>query len=584
MTFSKIRLTALATALLLTAAAVQPALMPAFAQQAKPSPKGDWTGDLVTPQLTYNLGVHIDETSPGKFKGTIGSHQTGRWGTELEQLSFADGNLTFRVPTTNATFTGTWDAAASAWTGNYKTPNGTFPLKLAAGKVPPLPTIAGLDGRWEGVLDIEGVMKLRIVLRGFSDEHGTRVLMDSPDQAANNILTSKLARNGGHISFDVPSILGKYEGDLSTDGATMTGEWTQASRSMPLIMTRTSTNAALPEPKRPQTPKAPFPYKVEEVAYDNPKESSVRLACTLTTPEKAGRHPAAILITGSGAQDRDETIFGHKILGVLADHLTRKGITVLRCDDRGFGKSTGVFLNKTPADFSTDVEAGLAFLRARPDIDPKRIGLIGHSEGSITGPMAAIRNPDVAFIVMMGGVGVKGVDLMAEQRMLIAASMGLPEEQKSMVRAANLGLLGAIANAPDDAAAKTTAANFLLLAGAAQGMTQDMANQQAEQFASPYMRNMLQYDPVPVLGQVKQPVLAVTGSKDLQVPSYQNLPAIKAVMKDNPDVTTVELPNLNHMFQTAKTGAVAEYGEIEETFASVGLTTISDWIVKRMKP
>jgi hypothetical protein len=153
-----------------------------------------------------------------------------------------------------------------------------------------------------------------------------------------------------------------------------------------------------------------------------------------------------------------------------------------------------------------------------------------------------------------------------------------------MARAANLGLLGAIANAPDDAAAKSIAANFLLLAGAAQGMTQEMANQQAEQFASPYLRDLLKYDPAPVLSQVKAPVLAVTGSKDLQVPSYQNLPGIKAVMKDNPDVTTVELPNLNHLFQTAKTGAVAEYGEIEETFAPIGLTTISDWIVKRMKP
>jgi pimeloyl-ACP methyl ester carboxylesterase len=582
MTSRHLRLSALAAALLLASAAPL-AIAPAFAQQAKQSPKGDWIGDLVTPQLTYKLGIHIDESSPGKFKGTIGSHQTGRWGTELEQLSFTDGALSFHVPTSNANFAGTWDAAASAWTGTYKTPNGTFPLKLAAGKVPPLPTIAGLDGRWEGVLDVQGQMKLRLVYRVSSDQHGSRLLLDSPDQVASNILATNLARNGDRISFDVPAIRGRYEGNLSADGASITGEWSQGI-AMPLIMTRTSTNAALPEQKRPQTPTAPFPYKVEEVAYDNPKVAGVRLSCTLTTPEKNGRHPAAILITGSGPQDRDETIFGHKVLGVLADHLTRKGIAVLRCDDRGFGKSTGVFLNKTPADFSTDVEAGLAFLRARPDIDPKRIGLIGHSEGSITGPMAANRNPDVAFIVMMGGVGVKGVELLAEQRTLIAASMGMPEAQKSMVRAANIGLLGAIANAPDDATAKTTAANFLMLAGAAQGITQDMANAQAEQFASPYLRNLLQYDPLPVLGQIKAPVLAITGEKDLQVPPYQNLPAIKAAMPNNPDVTTIELPSLNHMFQTAKTGAVAEYGEIEETFAPAGLAAISDWIVKRMKP
>ena len=550
------------------------------AQPAKISAAGEWNGKLTTPLRTSHLGVSIKETAPGQLTGTIGSHESGVWGTALADITRAGDALSFRVPTTNGKFDGKWDPAASAWTGTYTNPAGTFPLTLAQGPVPPLPTITALNGRWEGALSVG--IELKIVLRTKTDEHGTSMLMDSPTQGANGIPVAKLAKDAQAVAFEVPSIRGRYTGTLSEDGATLTGTWNQA-MDMPLTLTRVSMDASVPEARRPQTPKAPFPYKVEEVGYDNPKAAGVHLGCTLTTPQTGGPHPAALLITGSGPQDRDETLMGHQIFGVLADHLTRKGIAVLRCDDRGVGKSTGVFLNATPTDFATDAEAGVAFLRKRPDIDPKRIGLIGHSEGSVTGPKVVLANPDVAFLVMMGGLGAKGVDVMTEQRTLITMAMGLPPEQEPMIRMSSSLLLNAAINGPDEAAANEAVANLLVVASMG-AMTQDQAKETAKEFTSPYMRDLLNYDPAPVLSKITIPVLAITGEKDLQVPAKQNLPLIKSLMANNPDVTTIEVPNLNHIFQTARTGAPSEYGEIEESFAPAALDEISNWIVKRMKP
>jgi len=293
------------------------------AQPAKISAAGEWNGKLTTPLRTSHLGVSIKETAPGQLTGTIGSHESGVWGTALADITRAGDALSFRVPTTNGKFDGKWDPAASAWTGTYTNPAGTFPLTLAQGPVPPLPTITALNGRWEGALSVG--IELKIVLRTKTDEHGTSMLMDSPTQGANGIPVAKLAKDAQAVAFEVPSIRGRYTGTLSEDGATLTGTWNQA-MDMPLTLTRVSMDASVPEARRPQTPKAPFPYKVEEVGYDNPKAAGVHLGCTLTTPQTGGPHPAALLITGSGPQDRDETLMGHQIFGVLADHLTRKGI------------------------------------------------------------------------------------------------------------------------------------------------------------------------------------------------------------------------------------------------------------------
>ncbi|HVY89083.1 MAG TPA: alpha/beta hydrolase [Hyphomonadaceae bacterium] len=547
------------------------------------NPAGDWHTELTfTPAPTSHIGVRIKEASPGVYSGTIGTMEGGVWDTPLE-VTLKDGELSFRNTVSGSNFKGKWDAAQSGWTGTYTTAAGTTPATLTKGMPAPAPTIAGFDGRWEGALDVQG-LKLRLVFRTTTDEHGSRTLMDSPDQAATGFPASNLKRAGDVVSLEVPSIQGTYSGTLSADGATVTGNWSQVGQSFPLILTRVSTDPNLPPPKRPQTPKPPFAYNSEDVSIPNPKAPGVTLACTLTTPKTKAPHPAAVLITGSGAEDRDETIFGHHIFGVLADHLTNKGIAVLRCDDRGFAKSTGKFVNATPVDFATDTEAQVAFLKTRKDIDAKKIGLIGHSEGSITGPMVAARDPSIAFVVLMGGLGAKGVDVMTEQRALISKASGASDALIDVQRAVTRTIFQAAVDAPDDATAKQKVSDLLLAAGGTAGMTKEMADAQADQYASPYIRWLLSYDPVPVLAQVKAPVLAVTGSKDVQVPAAQNLPLLKKELTASKDVTTTEIPSLNHLFQTAKTGGPGEYNEIEETFAPVALDTISDWIVKRMKP
>ncbi len=213
-----------------------------------------------------------------------------------------------------------------------------------------------------------------------------------------------------------------FEGKISADKSSINGTWTQSGANLPLVLKPVKDQSEL-ERKRPQNPRKPYPYREEEVSYDN-KVQSVRLAATLTLPPEKGPFAAVVLITGSGPQDRDESLLGHKPFLVLSDYLTRKGIAVLRADDRGTGKSTGNFATATTADFATDTEAGIAYLKTRPEVDPHKIGLIGHSEGGVIAPMVAARNPDVAFIVMMAGPGVRGDEILPAQIQAIAEARG----------------------------------------------------------------------------------------------------------------------------------------------------------------
>jgi pimeloyl-ACP methyl ester carboxylesterase len=250
---------------------------------------------------------------------------------------------------------------------------------------------------------------------------------------------------------------------------------------------------------------------------------------------------------------------------------------VLRVDDRTMGGSTGDVLHATTADFATDVEAGVAFLKTRADVDPRKIGLIGHSEGGLIAPMVAARNPAVAFIVMLAGPGLRGDEIILEQQRLVAKAMGTSADQVEKQGRQQRALIKAVMNGPS---ARTAAAAILVQGG----MPTQQAEAAAEQTASPWFRYFLAYDPIPALKKVKVPVLALGGSLDLQVPAEADLAAIRVALKDNPDVTVAELPGLNHLFQTAKTGAPSEYREIEETIAPIALRTVGDWILAHTRP
>ena len=507
---------------------------------------------------------------PGAYAGTVLSPEVNDRAAPLDEVSVADGKLTFTLKSIKASFQGRWDAATSSWVGQW-TQGAEFPVTLAKGKLEPRPVVAGLDGTWEGAVTNPSGVKLKIVLRIHTSASGTIVLLDSPDQMTSGIPVPVLTRDGQKLAFDLPIARASYAGVLSADGKAIEGTWTQGLPA-PLNFTRAAQQTA--EARRPQTPKPPFPYTAEDVAFDS--APGVKLAGTLTLPPGKGPFPAAVMITGSGAQDRDETLMGHKPFAVWADALTRRGIAVLRWDDRGFAKSTGDFAKATSEDFAADGLAAMAYLRTRHEIDGKRIGVIGHSEGGMVGPLMAAKDPRVAFVVMMAGPGAPTRELMKAQR----AAISKPWASRPAMIAANevtqAKVEAALAEAKPYEEAKADAIKLLVAAG----VPEAAAPGQIAQLNSVWYKWFIAYDPAPTLRKLKMPVLALDGDKDTQVISSLNLPAIREALKANPDATAVELPGLNHLFQTATTGGPAEYAQIEETTAPAALNLMVDWVVK----
>jgi pimeloyl-ACP methyl ester carboxylesterase len=428
-------------------------------------------------------------------------------------------------------------------------------------------------GAWHGAVAAPGIGEMRMGVE-ISDAPGggLRGVFLSPDQGDTTYPLADIKMANGTIAFAVPTVHGDYEGQWDSAKSLWRGRWTQPGGAVGLTLEK----GKAPVRIRPQTPKPPFPYRAEEVSID--AAPGVRLAGTLTFPAGKGPFPAAVLITGSGREDRDETIMGHKPFLVLADALTRRGIAVLRLDDRGAGGSTGDYAQATLADFVSDVQADVRFLRARRDIDPARIGLIGHSEGGIVGPIVAGRDPKIAFVVMMAGPGVPLRDIMSAQRAAINKASGVPAAAVAMNEAIIQRAETAMAGAKDaaDASARIHAA----FADYTPRLPSPVVDQIASQLGSNEIRTMLTVDPRPSLGALRMPVLALDGSKDLQVLADQNVPALREALKANPRATVVELPSLNHLFQTATTGAPTEYAQIEETLSPAALQLIADWVVR----
>jgi uncharacterized protein len=339
---------------------------------------------------------------------------------------------------------------------------------------------------------------------------------------------------------------------------------------------------------RPQEPIKPYPYVEEQVSFEG-KQPGVKLAGTLTLPKGPRPFPAVLLVSGSGPQDRDEALLGHRPFLVLADYLTRRGIAVLRVDDRGVGGSVGASANDTSESYAGDALAGVEFLAHRPDIDPRRVGIIGHSEGGLVAPMVAAKTPQVSYIVLMAAPGVSGEQLLDQQSYLVSKAKGASDETIALNRDTQRKMFALLKQGKDyiatekelraiwgEAKTKMTSEDLR-----AMGDPDAVARSQIKAVMSPWFRYFLTYDPSVALRNVHCPVLALNGELDLQVPPKQNLPAIEAALKagGNNDFSVRELPHLNHLFQTAKTGAPSEYGTIEETLSPVALDAMGNWIV-----
>jgi pimeloyl-ACP methyl ester carboxylesterase len=567
----KSRLAVCATVLLASAA-------PAMAQI---DAKGDWHGVLKTPAGDLTLIVTIAVNDDGTLRGELESpDQAPGRKTPLSGIAVTGTKLTFTVASIRASYAGEWVEADGHWLGTFTQGMG-FPLTLMRGTAPVKPTVQGLDGVWEGTFSQNGV-NLRLALRVATTGRGTIVTLDSPDQAVFGIVVAGFSRNNDSIQFTVPAVGAKYAGRLAEGGGRMSGSWTQPGiPEVAIEFTRTSATAERVARPRPQTPRPPFPYRTEEVTFGNPRASGVTLAGTLTVPEGAGPFPAAVLVSGSGPQDRDETLLGHRPFAVLADYLTRRSIAVLRYDDRGVGKSTGDHASATSADFATDANAAVRYLLTRSDIRRGGVGLIGHSEGGMIAPIAAVDNADVAYIVSLAGPGTNLAQLLQSQRRLIGVSQGASEQdiaRTEPVMAEIFADVAASANVEDARSRVRARLTPAVLQGL--GAPESRREVIVQQLATEWFRYFLRYDPATVLSRVGVPFLALNGSLDRQVPADENLAAIRAALAGNPNVTIRKIDGLNHLFQTAKTGAIGEYADITETMSPVALDIIAQWIVE----
>ena len=443
-----------------------------------------------------------------------------------------------------------------------------------------------IAGSWIGTLQI-GQAQLRIVFNVAADSAGTlSATLDSPDQGATGIPVSGVVLTGDSLKLGVLSIGGGYAGRMEAGDTAITGTWMQSGMSLPLALKRTMKR---PTVARPQTPGHPYPYREEDVSYES-LTSGVRLAGTLTIPPGNGRFPAIILISSSGAQDRDETIFGHKPFLVLADDLTRRGFAVLRVDDRGVGGSTVSTMESTTEDLVKDVLAGVRYLKGRAEINAARIGLVGHSEGGLIAPLAAAQSKEISFIGLLAAPGLPGDHILLRQTNDVLRSTGASDTDIERAHTTNAQIYEMMKSEKDSALLAQKVRAILTQSGAGESVdgqekasgSQTAIDGQIAMVTSPWFRFFVGYDPRPALRSVTCPVLVLHGEKDIQVGTVENQKEILKALGEggNSRVRAAIMPGLNHLFQSAQTGSIGEYGTLEETFSPAALEAVGDWVAE----
>lgn len=549
--------------------------------------EGNWAGSLPAGDAVLHLVLHVSKSSDGTFKATIDSLDQGVYGIEITALTQNDSDVRFSVSSVDVQFEGKFSADHAGIQGTWSQGNVGLPLSFhrqaaGAGAKRPGDAIVSVEGVWQAALEANG-LRLRFQLHVTHDDQKQLVAaLDSPDQAISGLPAVKVSQKINVFHFEIPVVQGVYEGTLNAAKSVITGTWTQGGITRNLNFQRSD---QLLELVRPQNPKKPYPYREEEVSFTNPK-AQISLAGTLTLPSGSGPFPAAILIAGSGPQDRDDNVAGHRSFLVLADHLTSKGIAVLRYDKRGIGKSTGKYDQATTVDFASDAEAALNYLKSRKEINARKIGLIGHSEGGLIAPLIASRSSDLAWTVLLAAPGMKGEQVMLLQTELILRAAGFDDDHIAKARDFSLQSYALARKEKDPEVLETKLTDLVDATGMSTTLPPTTIKPQARMMTSPWFRFFLDYDPMPALKKTQCPVLALNGDKDLQIASKENLEQIQKALQEggSKDFQTHELAGLNHLFQHAPTGSPTEYGGIQETFAPEALTYISDWILKHTAP
>lgn len=435
------------------------------------------------------------------------------------------------------------------------------------------------EGKWSGTLKIQTV-ELGLIFNLEKNGGDWTATMDSPNQGAKGIPVKEVRIEEDSIFLAIPDISFAYKG-MKINDAQINGSFEQYGKSYDLNLSK---GALMASNKKAQEPSEPYPYHTEEVNFTN-QIDNVILSGTLSLPKEKGTCPAVILVSGSGPQDRDEALLGHKPFLVLSDYLTKNGFAVLRYDDRGFGKSTGNYSASNSSDFAKDAYAAVQYLKTRKEINKKKIGIIGHSEGGIIATKLAAEYKDVAFIVLLAGPGMSGDQILLQQQEVIGKASGAPDSLVSQSLAANKKIFDIIKSSKDTVVIRSRINTYLSniyndgLLPAEEGKTkEEVVREKSNEILSPWIIYFVQYDPQADLKRIKQPVLALVGSKDCQVIAKYNLPALKTALENNKKAKILEMVGLNHLFQTAVTGMPEEYATIEETMSPAALETITEWL------
>jgi pimeloyl-ACP methyl ester carboxylesterase len=549
-----------------------------------------WMGILKAGPQKLRIELRLKPEKNGSFSGAMVSLDQVATPIPFDSVERTSKQLSFEIKKLGVSFAGDMNADQSVVTGvftqglkfniEFKRVDGWKPAKHVA--------------TWVGKMEA-GPKHFDFQFRVFVNFEGKKsIQLDSLTEGING-LEGGFEQEGNQITMTIPATAAKVIGKLDAAGNVIGGTWIQSGAKIPLVLKRIPIEQTKsPKLNRPQTPKPPFDYDAEDftvqaAAIDPKYSNDVVLAGTLTAPAGKGPFPTVILTSGSGPQDRDETIFEHRPFLVIADYLTKKGFAVIRYDDRGIGQSKGDFLEATTADLADDLEVVFEWAKKSPKIDSKKIILAGHSEGGIIGPIVASRNADVAGVVLLAGTGVIGREIVLNQTREIAAVAGLPEKvldlQDKLLRLVVARSKAGLPMGEDFADSLNDVFGDLSEEERLKYGLNEVATKTILMFKSKWMRYFLEFDPATTLSKTHCPVLSLIGGNDLQVDPQLNMPAIKTAMDEagNQDFTQVLVPGLNHLFQKSETGSPSNYVIIEQTLDDSLLSELSGWLEARFK-
>ncbi len=561
-----------------------------------------WYGAMDAGPRVFRFVIKTSRSETSELTAELMSLDEGSAKFKLEDVVIDQKQLRFTLKSTKATYQSQLSDDGKKATGKWSQGGANLDLVLEKRESVPPDTP---EEAWLGTLNA-GFQKLDIQVRVYPANEGKKtVFVDSVSQNVGGF-KAEMKNDGNKISIEVPALKAKFSGEKNGDATEIIGKWSQGiPLELRLARKKSVVSSAKLAPKRPQTPQTPFPYNIEEVMFKNELDGTV-LAGTMTRPKSGGPFPVAILISGSGPQDRDESLLDHKPFWVLADHLSRRGIAVLRFDDRGVGKSTGQFENATTQDFAGDVRFAISFVKNATSIDASRIGLIGHSEGGLVATLVAAGNKDVAWVVLMASPGVNGEQILYSQGQLIVAAEGGGEPAKKSQRLLQEYVFAIVKELKptDDFEPFVERVVDKIMAASHENPKEESEKSKSSEddqssrkvlselvranlkvMNDPWFRFFASYEPGPDLLKIKCPVLAINGEKDVQVDPKLNLSKIESYLKagGNSNFAMKELPGLNHLFQTCKTGGISEYQSIEETIAPVALEAITNWLKAQLE-